>query len=113
MKLIRFTFGFALCWTLAGADAGTQFEMQVRPLLAKNCWGCHTQTAMGGLRLDSRDAVRKGGKSGPVLVPGKPADSLLIQAVTYRHQRLKMPPTGKLPEADIAILTEWVAQGAF
>jgi hypothetical protein len=113
MKLNRLPLGLVLCWQLAGADASTQFEMQVRPLLAKNCFGCHTETAMGGLRLDSRDAVRKGGKSGRVLVPGKPAESLLIQAVNYRDQRLKMPPTGKLPDADIAILTEWVTQGAF
>ena len=45
--------------------------MQVRPLLAKNCWACHRQSAMGGLRLDSREAILKGGKSGPAIVPGK------------------------------------------
>jgi mono/diheme cytochrome c family protein len=113
MKLSRFAFGLLICGRLAAADAATQFEMQVRPLLAKNCWGCHTQSAMGGLRLDSRESILKGGKSGPAVVPKRPDDSLMIQAITHRHERLKMPPSGKLSDADIAILTDWVAQGAF
>ena len=95
------------------ADQREQFETQVRPLLAKNCWGCHRQTAMGGLRLDSRESILKGGKSGPAITPSRPAESLLIQAVTHRHERLRMPPAGKLPDAEIAILTAWVAQGAY
>jgi mono/diheme cytochrome c family protein len=113
MKLSRILPGIALCWGLSAADPATQFEMQVRPLLANNCWGCHTQSAMGGLRLDSRESILKGGKSGPAIVPNKPADSLMIQAVTHRHERLKMPPSGKLADADIAILTAWVESGAF
>ncbi len=113
MKLLRLVSGLAVCWPLAAADPATQFEMQVRPLLAKNCWGCHTQSAMGGLRLDSKASVLKGGGSGVVVVPRKPAESLLIQAVSYKLDRLKMPPTGKLADSDIAILTEWVEQGAF
>jgi mono/diheme cytochrome c family protein len=104
--------GLAICWQLNAADPNTQFEMQVRPLLSKNCWSCHTQSALGGLRLDSREAILKGGKSGPALVPNKPEESLLIQAVTHRHERLKMPPTGKLSDSDIAILTEWIENGA-
>src|SRR5262245_18792432 len=82
-------------------DPRHDFEMQVRPLLAKNCWACHTQSALGGLRLDSRDSILKGGKSGPAVVPGKAADSLIIQAVTQKHERLKMPPGGKLADSDI------------
>src|SRR5689334_11451641 len=96
----------------AAADDREQFEMQVRPLLAKNCWACHTQSAMGGLRLDSREAILKGGKSGPAIVPKQPEASLLILAVTHKHERLKMPPAGKLSDADIAILTTWVERGA-
>ena len=86
-------------------DAREQFETQVRPLLAKRCWSCHGQAGMGGLHLDSIDGILKGGKSGPAIVPGKPADSLLVQAITYQHERLRMPPPGKLPDEEIAILT--------
>jgi hypothetical protein len=67
---------------------------------------------MGGLRLDSREAILKGGKSGPAVVPGKAADSLLMQAVMQQHE-LKMPPSGKLPEAEIAILRNWIDGGAW
>src|SRR4051812_29708401 len=79
-------------------DPGHDFEMQVRPLLAKNCYACHTQTALGGLRLDSRESILKGGKSGPAVVPGNSSGSLMIQAVTHKHDRLKMPPAGKLSD---------------
>ena len=68
---------------------------------------------MGGLRLDSREGVLKGGKSGPAAVEGKSADSLLIQAVTHSHEKLKMPPSGKLPEADIAVLRSWIDGGVY
>lgn len=95
------------------AEPRDQFEMKVRPLLADKCWACHRQSAMGGLRLDSREAILKGGKSGAAIVPEKPADSLLIQAVTQTHERLKMPPQGKLPDEQIAILEEWVRTGAY
>ncbi len=95
------------------AEDGTDlFETKVRPILAANCYTCHTQTQMGGLRLDSRDAVTKGGKSGLVIVPGKPAESILIQAVRRTHPKLKMPPGAPLPAGDVAILEEWVKRGA-
>ena len=67
---------------------------------------------MGGLRLDRPRAVQKGGKSGPPIVPGKPDESLLIQAIRQTHERIKMPPGGKLTDKDIADLTEWVKPGA-
>src|SRR6516164_10630743 len=72
------------------------FETKVRPVLAKNCYGCHsseTKSPMGGLFLDSRNGVLTGGKSGPAIVPGKPDESLLIQAVRYQGRR--MPPSGQ------------------
>src|SRR5689334_3873865 len=83
------------------SDPRHDFEMQVRPLLAKNCFACHTHSAMGGLRLDNRDSLLKGGKSGPAVVPGNSSGSLLIQAVTHKHDRLKMPPSGKLADQDV------------
>src|SRR5882724_7075972 len=87
--------GTLVAW---GADSDDLFETKIRPVLAKNCFACHTQSQMGGLRLDSREAALKGGKSGSALVPGDPEESLLIQAVSQTHERLKMPPSGKLGE---------------
>jgi len=105
----------ALCaFVVYGADDPRHdFEMQVRPVLAKNCWPCHSQSAMGGLRLDSRQAALKGGKSGAAIVEGKSADSLLIQAVTHTHERLKMPPSGKLSDTEVAALRTWIDNGAY
>ena len=67
------------------AETDEFFESKVRPVLAQNCYACHTETRSGGLRLDSADAVQKGGKSGPPIVPGKPDESLLIQAIRQTH----------------------------
>ncbi|MBL8215673.1 MAG: PSD1 domain-containing protein [Bryobacterales bacterium] len=98
---------------LFGADSSsTLFETQVRPVLASQCYGCHTHTKMGGLRLDSRDAVLKGGNSGPAIVPGDPDNSLLIQAVRRTHAKLKMPPTAKLGDREVQGLEAWVKEGA-
>ncbi|HUY36144.1 MAG TPA: DUF1553 domain-containing protein [Pirellulales bacterium] len=88
------------------------FEKQVRPLLAARCHECHgARRQKGGLRLDSRAAALAGGESGPVVVPGKPDESLLVDAVRY-GQVFQMPPKGKLPDAEVAALVEWVRQGA-
>jgi hypothetical protein len=89
------------------------FENKVRPVLSTRCYSCHSQTTKkpkGGLVLDRRAAMLAGGDSGPALVPGKPAASLLVKAV--RYDGLEMPPTGKLPADEIAILTRWVEMGA-
>ncbi len=102
----------ALCWP-AVADPREDFEMHVRPVLAKNCWACHRQSEMGGLRLDSKDAILKGGKSGPAIVVGDPEHSLLIQAVAHTHSRLRMPPSGTLTAEEVGALSEWVKRGAY
>ncbi|MBI3862949.1 MAG: PSD1 domain-containing protein [Planctomycetia bacterium] len=90
------------------------FEQKIRPLLVQRCYSCHAEPnkIKGGLRLDSRGAWQKGGETGPALVPGKPAESLLIQAVRYGEADLQMPPTARLPDAEIALLEEWVRRGA-
>ena len=89
------------------------FESRVRPILVDQCIKCHgPKKQSAGLRLDSREAALKGGDNGPALVPAKPDESLLIRAVAQTHEELKMPPKGKLPEASVAILRQWVAQGA-
>ncbi|HEY7155196.1 MAG TPA: PSD1 and planctomycete cytochrome C domain-containing protein [Gemmataceae bacterium] len=91
------------------------FEKKVRPILAQHCYRCHSAQAKklrGGLRLDSREGLRAGGESGPVLVPRQPDKSRLIEAITYKNVELQMPPRDKLPEAAIADLTAWVKMGA-
>jgi hypothetical protein len=104
---------FALAQALCAADPQAEFfENKVRPVLAKHCFSCHTQTKLGGLALSSREDVLKGGKSGPAVKPGDPDNSLLVQAVKQTHERLKMPPTGKLSDPEIEDLTAWVRDGA-
>jgi hypothetical protein len=104
---------FALSWTLHGQPtAPDYFELKIRPLLATNCYSCHTESALGGLRLDSREAMLKGGKRGPSLVPGDPDKSILIQAVRQTDPKLKMPMGSKLKDSEVADLTAWVKAGA-
>ena len=94
------------------SEATERFEKQVRPLLAAKCWKCHgNQMQKASLRLDSPAALATGGDSGPVVVPGDPDHSPMIEAVRYAAER-KMPPDGKLSDAEIALLTDWVRQGA-
>jgi hypothetical protein len=87
------------------------FETKVRPILATQCFSCHTNSQFGGLRLDSREAVLKGGKSGPAVAPGDPDRSLLIQAVRQTGE-LKMPKGGGLRQDEVDALAEWVRSGA-
>ncbi len=91
------------------------FESKVRPVLATHCAKCHSSSAAklkGGLRVDSREGLLHGGDSGPAIVPNRPDESLLVQAVRYRDDDLRMPPKGKLPDAIIADLESWVRMGA-
>ncbi len=97
-------------------DSGVEFfEKKIRPVLAEKCYPCHSAKLarpMGGLRLDTRDGGRKGGDSGPAIAPGDPGHSALITAISYQSLNLKMPPTGKLSEEQIADFTEWIRMGA-
>src|SRR4030095_11786695 len=89
------------------------FETKARPILANNCYSCHTNSALSGLRLDSLEAAKKGGKRGAAIVPGNPANSLLIQAVKHSvPDGLKMPMGGKLKDSEIEILSTWIKNGA-
>src|SRR5215212_2772294 len=97
----------------ADPDAVAFFEARVRPVLVERCYSCHgADKQKGGLRLDSRDALRTGGDSGPALVPGKPDESRLVRAVRHADKSLKMPPDKKLPAEQVADLAQWVAAGA-
>lgn len=88
------------------------FEARVRPILVEHCFECHGEKKQrGGLRVDSRDFLLKGTDNGPGVVPGKPDESHVLQAVRYEGE-VKMPPKAKLPQESIDILTEWIKQGA-
>jgi hypothetical protein len=92
------------------------FENRIRPVLAENCYKCHSQQAekiKGGFLLDTREGLLKGGDTGPAIVPGDPESSLLIKAIRYTDLDLQMPPKGKkLPDEVIANLTMWIKMGA-
>ena len=85
---------------------------QVQPILAKNCYSCHTNAMKGGLRLDSRAAILQGGESGPAIVPGHPETSLLVKVIQYKDPDLQMPPKGPLPAEDVAAIEQWIKSGA-
>ncbi len=92
------------------------FENKIRPVLADNCYKCHSRDSdkvKGGLMLDTREALLHGGDTGDAIVPGKPEKSLLITAISYTDDDLQMPPKGKkLTDQQIADITEWVKRGA-
>ena len=96
----------------SGAAAVEFFETRVRPVLAENCFACHTSTKLGGLEMISRSALIKGGNSGPAIQPGHPERSLLLKAVKHTHERLKMPPQGKLTDEQIGNISAWIRDGA-
>ena len=96
----------------ADAKAVEFFESRVRPILVERCLECHgPEKQKGNLRLDSLAGILKGGDSGPALVLDKPDESLLVQVIGYTFD-IKMPPKSKLPEREIADLTQWVKRGA-
>jgi hypothetical protein len=89
------------------------FEMKVRPVLANSCYSCHASTAMGGLRLDGREAMLKGGSRGTAVVPGDPEKSLLVTAIQQTDAKLKMPMgAAKLKPSEIDDIVAWVRAGA-
>src|SRR5437879_9968490 len=122
----RATVWSVVCWAMLphGVRAAEQaapgstgvefFEKKVRPVLVEHCYKCHSTQApklKGGLLLDTREALLKGGENGPAVVPGRPDQSRLIEAVGYKNVDLRMPPKGKLTDAAIADLAAWVKIG--
>ncbi len=100
---------------LSGSDESPDdfFERKIRPVLVQHCYRCHSaegDSLKGNLLLDSRDGMRRGGDSGPAVVPGDIRKSLVIDAL--RYESLEMPPSGKLPDAVIADFEKWVQMGA-
>jgi hypothetical protein len=99
----------------AAAEPEEFFERKVRPVLVQHCFRCHSareKKKRGGLHLDSRSAILKGGDSGPAIVPGDPDRSRLIEALRYTNVDLQMPPRGKLPATVVNDLAAWIKQSA-
>jgi hypothetical protein len=97
------------------AEKTAFFEKNIRPILINRCYECHSVEkgkAKGSLTLDSREAILKGGDSGPALVAGQPDKSLIIESVRYQNQDMQMPPKGALPSQEVKLLEEWVKMGA-
>ena len=114
MKLLATLSLLGLALPVAAADK-VDFAREVRPLLVKRCLACHdAEHAKGGLRLDSREAALRGGKSKqPTLVPGAPAKSALVKRIiTHDPDELMPPKGGALTSAQVALLTRWIAEGA-
>ncbi|MFQ3593884.1 MAG: DUF1549 domain-containing protein, partial [Gemmataceae bacterium] len=108
----------SLAWLAASPDKPSEaglrfFENKIRPVLVKECYGCHSaeaKKARGGLVVDTREGLLRGGDAGPAIVPGKPLESLLFKAM--QHDGLAMPPKGKLAPEILADFETWIKMGA-
>jgi hypothetical protein len=101
---------------LAAEDVAVErFRAEVEPILRERCLECHSHAGgkmKGGLTLDARSGWELGGEGGPAVVPGKPEESLLMRMVRWEDEDHQMPPEGKLPDREIAVLERWVREGA-
>src|SRR5881396_2920488 len=105
MSCLRSLIALLILWSVrlvevrGGADDGVElFEKKIRSLLVEHCYKCHSaqsEKVKGGLLLNSREALLKGGDTGPAIVPGDPESSLLIKSVRYADENLQMPPKNK------------------
>src|SRR5262249_7528723 len=104
----------SLLGSAAADDAReTHFELKIRPVLAGECLPCHGgKKISSGLKVDSREALLKGGDRGPAIVAGEPNGSLLIQAIRQVHDEVKMPPKRRLSDEVVAAFARWIADGA-
>ncbi len=121
---IAFVCGVVFAWTtsppmLFGQPSSAEdiefFERSIRPILVDECYSCHSSEAdeiEGGLTLDTREGIRRGGDTGPAVVPGNVGRSLLIAAIRQSDDNLQMPPDRKLPPEVIADFEAWIARGA-
>src|SRR5690606_23376210 len=113
-RSLALTFlGCLVPWLAAAQDAGVElFEKQIRPLFAEKCQVCHSnEQQMGGLNLETAAGFRKGGAKGPVVSVEAPDESRLLAVLRYREP-VRMPPSGKLSDAEIAAVEQWIDVGA-
>ena len=98
--------------TTRGADdADELFKKSVRPLLARKCFECHSAKAdelKGNLKLETLEDILKGGATGPAVIAGDVENSFLLRAIRYQEDDFQMPPSGRLPDEDIALVEKWV-----
>ena len=127
---VALSFAFVICVTGIPArgslpisplarDTPVDFDREVLPFLRDNCLSCHSQTTTkGALNLETPELMLKGGEGGPAIVPGKAAESLLMQAAAHVDADLKMPPKDNKAKAkdlgpeQLALLKLWIDQGA-
>lgn len=113
MKRLKPLLILLIATTGARAEDLELFEKSIRPALIEHCQECHgAQKQKGGLRLDSQAGWMTGGDFGPAIVPGKPEESLLFEAISYRNVDTEMPPKGRLPDSVIRAFEQWIRDGA-
>ncbi len=117
--LLGFAVGPAARAEIAPAEQVRFFEARIRPVLVERCESCHSEEARAkgklkaGLLLDSKNGWVAGGDSGPAILPGKPAESLLLRAMRHESKDIAMPPKEeKLSKAVLDDFTRWIADGA-
>ncbi|NBY02217.1 MAG: DUF1549 domain-containing protein, partial [Planctomycetes bacterium] len=117
-SIIGLLLFFLISGTIFANDVRLEFfEKKIRPVLVAHCYECHSVESSGkgklkgGLALDTRNGLLKGGESGASIIPGKPTESMLIKALKYSG--LEMPPTQKLSPMVIADFEKWIKDGAF
>ncbi len=96
---------------VAADDAAMLFEKSVRPLFERKCFECHSSKAdelKGNLKLETVELVLKGGATGPAVIAGDIENSFLLRAMRYQEDDFQMPPSGRLPDEDIALVEKWV-----
>ena len=98
--------------TTAADDPFEFFEKRIRPVLVQRCYECHSRASKqkGGLLLDSREGIRRGGDSGHAVIPRDVAGSMLVEAI--RYESFEMPPDGRLPDSVVADFIRWIEMGA-
>ena len=105
-------------WLPLVAEPAIDFAREIQPILSDNCYACHgpdETKAEAGLRLDQREKALAGGENGPALVPGDPANSMMMQRIRHQDPEVVMPPPEHrkaLSKSDQDLITRWIAQGA-
>ncbi len=104
-------FALAFVGATAADDAEELFKKSVRPLFERKCFECHSAKAdelKGNLKLETVEQVLKGGATGPAVIAGDIENSFLQRAIRYQEDDFQMPPSGRLPDKDIATIEKWV-----
>jgi cytochrome c len=108
--------GMKPVWAQDDPASPEYYKTKVKPILETNCYRCHGgENHRGGLNMETRASLLKGGHDGTVLVPGDPAKSLLVTLIRHegpKNDPMPMPPKSKLSDADIAVVEQWVKAGA-